>query len=274
MVIVFVLAVGIAIAAVPRTDLVRAMDHAKRYIDGLLDGIGPVAERASEAAEQMLQEASDRIGDGFPEVQRPQLSGRVRVVDGDSLELGQARVRLHGIDAPEGRQSCTSDGRRWPCGEQATRALAQRIGSRSVACEERDRDQYGRIVAVCREGGQDINAWMVSQGWALAYRRYSRDYVAEESTARAAKRGLWRGDFVAPWDWRRGQRLGSQSGASRKSSGSGCRIKGNIGRDGSRIYHVPGGQFYERTRIHAAKGERLFCTEAEARAAGWRRAKQ
>ena len=75
--------------------------------------------------------------------------------------------------------------------------------------EERDRDRYGRVVAVCRAAGEDLNAWMVSQGWALAYRQYSRDYVGEEADARAARRGIWRGDFVEPWDWRPGERLGT-----------------------------------------------------------------
>ena len=205
---------------------------------------------------------------------RPNVSGRARVVDGDTLDIGRTRVRLHGIDAPESRQSCLADGRRWPCGERATRALDQRIGSRTVSCEERDRDRYGRSVAVCRAAGEDLNAWMVRAGWAIAYRRYSRTYVAEESSARAARRGLWRGDFVAPWDWRRGERLAGAGGGSVQSAGRGCRIKGNIGRDGSRIYHVPGGQFYNRTRIDTTRGERWFCTEGEAWAAGWRRSRR
>jgi hypothetical protein len=76
----------------------------------------------------------------------------------------------------------------------------------TVACEPRDTDRYGRIVAVCRSGGEDLNAWLVSQGWALAYRRYSTTYVDEEDIARAALLGVWRGAFTAPWDWRRGMR--------------------------------------------------------------------
>ncbi len=101
------------------------------------------------------------------------LSGTARVIDGDTLELKGARVRLHGIDAPESTQTCIADGRRWRCGQRAASALAQRISGQSVACKERDRDRYGRIVAVCRAGGKDLNAQMVSQGWALAYRQYS-----------------------------------------------------------------------------------------------------
>ena len=177
-----------------------------------------------------------------------------------------------------------------------TRALARRIGSRTVACEERDQDRYGRIVAVCRVGGEDVNAWMAAEGWAFAYRRYSTRYVAEETVAKAAKRGIWRGDVVAPWEWRKGKRLaGTQNsghGVASRQGGGPCTIKGNIGKSGTRIYHVAvtaymepfhvrlngatclAAGFYDRTRIHASKGERWFCTEAEARAAGWRRSRQ
>ena len=212
------------------------------------------------------------------------VSGRARVIDGDTIEVGAVRIRLFGLDAPESAQSCLAGSRRWPCGEQATRALAGQIEGRSVACEERDRDRYGRVVAVCRYGGQDVNAWLVREGWAIAYRRYSTAYVGEEASARRAKRGLWRGDFVPPWDWRRGDRLKEASRDDRvkatreaprvsaRDRGA-CNIKGNISHNsGKRIYHMPGDRDYERTRISTSRGERYFCTEAEARAAGWRRA--
>ena len=91
------------------------------------------------------------------------------VTDGDTVRLAGERVRLHGIDAPESKQTCVAGGRRWRCGSEATRALARRIGGRPIACEERDRDRYGRIVAVCRVRGEDLNRWMMRQGWALAY---------------------------------------------------------------------------------------------------------
>ena len=199
------------------------------------------------------------------------IAGPATVTDGDSIQVSGQRIRLFGIDAPESQQLCLAGGQRWRCGSSATRALRQRIAGRSVVCTERDRDRYGRIVAVCRAGGVDINAWMVSQGHALAYRKYSTAYVGEERSAKAARRGLWRGQFVPPWDWRRGKRLA----AAAPAAGTGeCRIKGNISRSGTRIYHVPGAQHYARTRINTSKGERWFCSEAEARAAGWRRAKR
>jgi len=200
-------------------------------------------------------------------------AGPARAVDGDTLEVGGVRVRLHGIDAPESRQGCRAEGKRWPCGREATRALTGRIGGRAVTCEGRGRDRYGRIVAVCRIAGTDLGAWMVTQGWAFASRRYSHAYVAAEGSARAAKRGIWRGEIVPPWDWRKGTRLAGAPSATRQESGP-CTIKGNIARSGKRIYPVPGGRFYERTRIDPSKGARWFCTENEARAAGWRRSRQ
>lgn len=202
------------------------------------------------------------------------VSGAARVIDGDTLEIGGTRVRLHGIDAPESAQRCRADGRSWPCGREATRALAGHIGGRPVACDERDRDRYGRTVGVCRVEGEDVNAWMAAQGWAFAYRKYSTSYVGEETAAKAGRRGIWRGEVVAPWAWRRGERLAGESTQGARGSASGCVIKGNIGRGGTRIYHVPGGQYYGATRIDVSKGERWFCSEAEARAAGWRRSRR
>ena len=269
-----VIAVGIMVGAVPRSDLPPAVQAARDRVYAALDEARPGAERLIRRAERAFDDVLDRIGGATATASPPTVTGHARVVDGDTLEVGGERIRLHGVDAPESRQSCLAGGRRWPCGERATRALAGRIGGGTVSCKERDRDRYGRIVAVCRHGGQDVNAWMVSQGLALAYRRYSNDYVGEEASARDARLGMWRGDFVPPWDWRRGERLAGSRSAPKSAAGSGCRIKGNIGRGGSRIYHVPGGQFYERTRIDTSRGERWFCTEAEARAAGWRRSRR
>ena len=146
------------------------------------------------------------------------------------------------------------------------------IGTNWVACRERDKDRYGRIVAVCNIAGlqgPDVNRMMVAEGWAFAYRRFSTDYVEEETSAQRVRKGVWRGEFIRPWDWRRGKRLS----ASDNQPGA-CLIKGNIGQRGVRIYHVPGGQYYARTRINPKKGERWFCSEVEARAAGWRKSRR
>lgn len=213
-----------------------------------------------------------------PETIASDISGRASVVDGDTLEIHGHRIRLHGIDAPESRQLCVDNsGQKWSCGQKAAFALADRIGQSPVHCEGVDMDRYGRVVSVCRKGDEDLNAWMVEQGWAVAYRQYSEDYVSHEEQAQEASKNIWAGDFVMPWDWRRGDRLDGQKQSSRanqaqQSSDKECRIKGNINREGTRIYHMPSDQYYGRTKISPSKGERWFCSEEQARKAGWRRA--
>ncbi len=201
------------------------------------------------------------------------IAGKARIIDGDTIEIAGQRIRLHGIDTPEFDQVCQANGKTWLCGQEATIALADAIGRTWVECDKRDTDKYGRMVAVCRVGGpkgRDLNAYMVTEGWALAYRKYSTDYVAAEEDAKDAKRGMWRGKFIPPWDWRRGKRLASEAAFDSRQ----CPIKGNIGKGGALIYHMPGGIFYSRARISESKGERWFCSEGKARAAGWRRSKR
>lgn len=135
------------------------------------------------------------------------ISGRAHVVDGDSLEINNVSIRLFGIDAPEGRQYCqTQTGEDWPCGRQASSALRRFINNRQVTCERQDTDQYGRMVGVCSVDGTNLNGWMAANGHAMAYRKFTRDYIDEEQNAKAAKIGLWRGDFTPPWQWRRENR--------------------------------------------------------------------
>jgi endonuclease YncB( thermonuclease family) len=131
--------------------------------------------------------------------------GRASVIDGDTIDIRDERIRLDGIDAPESRQSCRdSGGGDYRCGQRAALALADRIGQANVSCDVLGKDRYGRHIATCRLGGVNLNEWLVSSGWALAYREYSRAYIAAEAQAKGAGRGMWAGDFVAPWDWRRG----------------------------------------------------------------------
>lgn len=131
------------------------------------------------------------------------LSGQATVIDGDTLEIHGQRIRLHGVDAPESRQTCErADGSEYRCGQAAAFALADWIGRAVVSCDPRDRDRYKRVVAVCSVRGEDMGAWLVRSGHALAFRRYSLDYVAAEEQARMAGAGIWQGRFVAPWEWR------------------------------------------------------------------------
>lgn len=202
------------------------------------------------------------------------VSGEARVVDGDTLAVDGRRVRLDGIDAPETRQTCTRNGRRWACGQASTRAMRRLVGSDPVRCDVIKRDRYGRAVATCFAAGRDLQRELVRMGLALAWRRYSTRYVPEEDAARAERIGLWSGEFTEPWRWRReaGNRRVERRPQTQAAPGS-CLIKGNISRSG-RIYHVPGADRYDRTRIDEARGERWFCSETEARAAGWRRARR
>jgi endonuclease YncB( thermonuclease family) len=218
------------------------------------------------------------------------ITGFARISDGDTITIKGTRIRLNGIDAPETDQVCINKaGKNYTCGIAARDALARLVQRRSVACTGDDVDRYGRLIMTCRVGETDLNAAMVAGGWALAFRRYSSIYVGQEKAARAGQAGLWSGAFIAPWDWRqRGLQteiLGALSvpidaqkqllprPLASTSPTTGCQIKGNISRNGTRIYHVPGQQDYEKTRITENKGERWFCTEDEAQAAWWRRAR-
>ena len=201
------------------------------------------------------------------------ISGAAVVIDGDSLEIGDTSIRLFGVDAFEGRQTCTRNGRAWACGEAARERLTELIGSRRLDCTERDIDTYGRTVARCMVGSIDLAAELARSGLALAYRRYSTDYVDEEEDAEAAGRGAWTGEFVAPWDWRRGDRdtqAPPEQPAPFAAVDADCLIKGNINSEGTRIYHLPGWRYYGETVIDTARGERWFCSEKEAVDGGWR----
>jgi endonuclease YncB( thermonuclease family) len=138
-----------------------------------------------------------------------EIVGRASVIDGDTIDIRGERIRLFGIDTPESTQLCSMQGKPYRCGQQAALALADKLGQKTVHCSEKDVDRYGRTVAVCFVAGEDINRWLTSEGWALAYRKYSLDYVDAEDAAREAGRGLWRGDFEPPWEWRKQHPRGS-----------------------------------------------------------------
>ncbi len=130
--------------------------------------------------------------------------GRARVIDGDSLRVNGMEIRLHGIDAPELRQTCRDErGHRYACGRRAKAYLRRLVASRDVSCRRVATDRYGRMVALCMVDGEDIGRRMVRDGWAVAFVRYSRHYVGDERMARRARRGLWRGRFIPPATWRR-----------------------------------------------------------------------
>ena len=134
----------------------------------------------------------------------------MRVVDGDTIVLDDTSIRFKGIDTPESGQSCRdAEEKVYSCGMAATAALTLKIAEGGVRCDlEPEKDLYGRALGICYGAdGTDLNGWLVRNGHALAYRRYSERYVAEEEAARAEGVGMHVGRFVPPWNWRRGERL-------------------------------------------------------------------
>jgi endonuclease YncB( thermonuclease family) len=211
----------------------------------------------------------------------PLTARNVRVVDGDTLVLDKTRIRLEGIDAPETGQTCNRKGSgTWPCGAAASAELARLLRGNAVSCEPHGQDKYGRTLAVCFADGRNVNAQMVRQGYAWAFVRYSRRYVAEEAAAKRDGIGIWQGDAVPAWEYRAQHRLRAPAQAQQaqaqqteaqqaEAEHAGCSIKGNVS-GGGRIYHMPSSPWYGQIRMQLARGKRWFCSEADAVAAGWR----
>lgn len=198
------------------------------------------------------------------------VSGVAHVVDGDTLDVGGTRLRLFGIDAPELSQRCGAGGR-VRCGVVAAAWLRRHVDGARLYCRVVDRDRYSRSVAICTRAGQDVGAGLVAAGWAVAYRRYSVRYVRDEDAARAARRGIWETGFEQPARYRQGRRAAAPAQVAPDRR---CLVKGNVGAGGDRIYHLPGSREYGRVRIDAGRGERWFCSAADAAAAGWRAARE
>ncbi len=134
--------------------------------------------------------------------------GAVRVIDGDTLQIGETRVRLFGIDAPELGQVCIAVEVEQDCGAQSKNYLKQLILGREINCELISKDRWGRDISRCAVGDLDIGYQMVEQGWAIAYREYADEYVPAENLARSTKRGIWATRFQEPSEWRRTKRGG------------------------------------------------------------------
>src|SRR5829696_8374012 len=220
------------------------------------------------------------------------IAGIPKIREGDHIQIGNTRIRLGGIDAPAADQLClNTKGERWSCGAAARDELIKYAGNKTWSCNRRQvTDRRGRVVARCDVDGEDIQKWLVRNGWALAYARISRDYEPDEKAAREARAGMWQGAFIAPWDWRVRNKKTTVLGAVKPpdhacaiqlASASGsvapspdCTIKGNVNRSGECIYHKPTSRWYAKIEMKISKGTRWFCSVEEAEAAGCRETKR
>ena len=126
------------------------------------------------------------------------------IIDGDTIKISNNKIRLHGIDAPEKNQKCTKKKKEYNCGIVATEALIEKIGKKVVKClTQKNKDRYNRFIGICFIEKEDLNKWMVRNGYAVAYRRYSKDYILDEELAKKNKLGLWSGTFLKPEKWRK-----------------------------------------------------------------------
>jgi endonuclease YncB( thermonuclease family) len=216
------------------------------------------------------------------------ITGPAKVREGDQIQIGASKIRLGGIDAPAVDQLCLNNtGERWTCGVAARDELIKHTDGKDWTCHVRQAaDRRGRVVARCEVNGEDVQKWMVKNGWALSYARVSHDYDADEAAAREAKAGMWQGAFIAPWDWRVRNKKTTILGAAKAppnahaillASASGsvapspdCTIKGNVNGAGECIYHKPTSRWYAQIKMQISKGTRWFCSAEEAEAAGCR----
>lgn len=194
------------------------------------------------------------------------VTGPAAIVDGDTIWVASQEVRIYGIDAPETGQKCQLPKGTWNCSNAAIAELTRMVEGKTVHCVGHESDQYGRLIARCStDGFPDLGAHLVASGLAWAFIKYSTDYSKLERGPRIKKVGIWQSRTQPAWEyrarrWRTATQLTPES----------CPIKGNINAKGEKIYHAPWSRHYAKTRIEPSKGERWFCNEAEAKAAGWR----
>lgn len=199
----------------------------------------------------------------------PPITGRASPLGGDLLRIDRSTIRLDGIEAPDRDQTCArSDGRVWRCGEAAQSALSRLIAGRNLRCDPSGKDASGTVRAACFSGSRDVAEALVKGGHVFAESGMMARYRGEQSAAREAKAGLWsgQGEPERPAIWR--TRLWEEA---RARAPKGCPIKGKVaGRgEGAKTYHLPWSPVYGRLRVVSARGERWFCSEDEARGAGF-----
>jgi endonuclease YncB( thermonuclease family) len=193
------------------------------------------------------------------------------VVAGDAIRLQGSVFRISGIESPDKQQMCgkTGQSKRWKCGEAAVSALEKMIKGKAVRCVPYgNADPAGLVEARCEAEGQDVAAELVRQGYVFSSSLYFGGYAALESEARGQSRGIWGGEIERPADYR--ARIWEMA---KLSAPDGCPIKGQVTSSG-KTYVLPWSVDYSRTTIKSQRGERWFCSEDEAVAAGWKAAKR
>ena len=190
------------------------------------------------------------------------------VIDGDTLEVDGRVLRLYGIDAPELGQTCLDKSKRWRCGLQAAVELRSLLAIwGDVVCDAVQTVSEG-VRAICHDPQfNDPAEVLLARGLATALPDSVPAYRRAEIQAKAAKLGIWRGEFVPPSDWRQGKRLpGTADGQTEI-----CDVKGVVTAKGNRVYYVPTDAGYDTVEVSAERGERTFCSDDEAELAGWKR---
>ena len=129
--------------------------------------------------------------------------GKAKIIDGDTIHIKSDKIRLYAIDAPEKNQKCTKNKINWNCGIESTKFLKEIIGNKNISCKTNGKDRYNRFIGVCYKDDLDLNSEMVLNGWAIAYRYYSFDYIHEEKQAKYEKKGIWSGEFEEPYLFRK-----------------------------------------------------------------------
>lgn len=201
------------------------------------------------------------------DVQRlPDLKGRGSAVSGDLVKVSGTTVKLAGVEAPERNQLCVGpNDRSWRCGDAARDALSRLVRPKAIVCQLAGTDESGFRLATCTAGEKDIAAELVRGGHVFASTGFFARYGSAESEARSARTGVWQGEQVErPAEFR-----AKRWEEAKRAAPEGCPIKGSVAR-GSRTYVLPWAPSYERVRVRENRGERWFCSEQEARAAGWR----
>ncbi len=186
------------------------------------------------------------------------------IIDGDTLHVDHRIVNLSGIDAPELGQRCMKESKEWRCGLEAALALRKLTAFGTVSCASEDKGTV--VTGVCQIEGKDLGEVLLGQGYAVALEDALPNYQSAETSAKDAKLGLWRGDFIAPKEWRKGGRLPGET-----TDTTFCVVKGVITEDQQKIFYVPSDDSYNGIKVDRAKGERMFCSDDEAILAGWNR---